>query len=130
MEVANEIYSNGNRKNIERYTEHGQNINGSNNESNRYDGASPKTSKISTREQRQQRNNENGILTKTQSRNNRELNINMYLAFIFEKITRKKTSELGTSLDTTTGLRANNIPQSNKKIKSDISTNYTLRKTK
>lgn len=73
MEVADEIYSNGNRENIERYTEHGQNINGSNNESNRYDGASPKTSKISTREQRQQRNNENGILTKTQSRNNREL---------------------------------------------------------
>ena len=90
MEVANEIYSNGNRENIERYTEHGQNINGSNNESNRYDGASPKTSKISTREQSQQRNNENGILTKTQSRNNRELNINMYLAFIFEKNYTKK----------------------------------------
>ena len=108
MEEINETNSNRNSKYSVESAQHRRDISSSNNESNRYDGASPKTSKISTREQGQQRNNENGILTKTQSRNNRELNINMYLAFIFEKnYTKKKTSELGTCLDTTTGLCAN-----------------------
>lgn len=54
---------------------------------------------------------------------------NKYL-YEINKIHEKKTSELGTSLDTTTGLRANNIPQSNKKVKSDISTNYSTQKNK
>ena len=73
MEVASETNPNRNSKYSVESTQHRRDISSSNNESNRYDGASPKTYKISTREQRQQRNNENGIFTKTQSRNNREL---------------------------------------------------------
>ena len=90
MEEINETNSNRNSKYSVENTKHRRDISSSNNESNRYDGTSSKTSKIPTSEQRQQRNNENGIFTKIQSRNNRELNINMYLAFIFEKNYTKK----------------------------------------